>query len=233
MIPSLCGQNNMFTLRQPSEEAIRPYLARQADEAFSYNDIGCTRAEPWERGGWNIDRHRVRLGTGRDAFEAAKDAIRRWRMFPQNMTRLCGSDRPPEVGRVVGVLYRVWLVPLWILFPACVVYCFDEAVESERGPIERFGFAYGTLADHPEQGEERFSVEWHAADDSVWYDLLSVSRPAHWLARLGYPYTRYEQARFRWLSGEAIKKATCRVGRASETSADPRGIDADVELRQS
>jgi hypothetical protein len=76
-----------------------------------------------------------------------------------------------------------------------------------RGNIHRFGFAYGTLADHPERGEERFVVEWHEWDDSVWYDLCAVSRPAHWLARLGYPYTRWEQARFRRLSAAAMQNA--------------------------
>ena len=29
------------------------------------------------------------------------------------------------------------------------------------------------------------------------YELLAISQPRHWLARLGYLYTRHEQARFR------------------------------------
>jgi len=45
------------------------------------------------------------------------------------------------------------------------VYVIDETV-----PVRRFGFAYGTLPAHVEQGEERFSVELHA-DGAVWYDL--------------------------------------------------------------
>ena len=48
-------------------------------------------------------------------------------------------------------------------------------------------------------------MEWNEADDRVWYDLVAVSQPAHWLARLGYPYTRYEQARFRRLSAAAMR----------------------------
>ena len=74
----------------------------------------------------------------------------------------------------------------------------------------RYGFAYGTLPDHPERGEERFLVEWNQADDSVWYDLLAVSRPGHWLARIGYLYARYEQAKFRRLSGLTMQRE-CRV----------------------
>ena len=55
--------------------------------------------------------------------------------------------------------------------------------------------------------DQVFLVEWDRADDSVWYDLMAVSQPAHWLARLGYPYTRYEQARFRRLSCAAMQRA--------------------------
>ena len=66
----------------------------------------------------------------------------------------------------------------------------------EEGPIVRFGFAYGTLPDHAEKGEERFSVEWHHEDNSVWYDILAFSRPNHPLARLGLPLTRRLQRRF-------------------------------------
>lgn len=52
------------------------------------------------------------------------------------------------------------------------------------GSIARFGFAYGTLPGHVESGEERFQIEWHRSDDSVWYDILAFSRPNHPLARL-------------------------------------------------
>jgi uncharacterized protein (UPF0548 family) len=189
----------MFTIHRPSDSAIREYLARQADQPLSYDAVGCTREELPEMPGWNVDRNRVLLGHGRAVFEAARRAISRWAMFPPQVAKICHPDQPPRQDLVVGVLYKAWLAPLWILFPARVVWMVDEA--------NRFGFAYGTLLDHPECGEERFVVEWHAADDSVWYDLLAVSRPAHWLARVGYPYTRWEQARFRRLSGEAMQKA--------------------------
>jgi uncharacterized protein (UPF0548 family) len=149
--------------------------------------------------GWNVDRMRVGLGYGRAVFEAARRAVREWKMFPPSIARICNGEQVPQPGLIAGVLYKVWLLPVWILFPARVVWLVDE--------LRRFGFAYGTLADHPERGEERFVVAWSEADDSVWYDLLAVSRPAHWLARLGYPYTRWEQARFRRLSAEAMHAA--------------------------
>src|SRR5262249_20824062 len=64
------------------------------------------------------------------------------------------------------------------------------------GQVQRYGFAYGTLPEHAESGEERFTVEWHEADDAVWYDILAFSRPHQLLVRLGYPLARRLQKRF-------------------------------------
>jgi len=188
----------MFTFRRPTDEDIRNLLARQAGQPWSYDCVEVTR-NPMALPGWNIDHHRVLLGHGVEAFAAACEAIRGWKMFPPEMTRVYWPDSPQQPGDVVAVLYRARPFFLWMLFPARVVYRVDEP--------RRFGFAYGTLPDHPERGEERFLVEWSQADDSVWYDLLAVSRPGHWLARLGYLYARYEQAKFRRLSGQAMQRA--------------------------
>jgi len=69
-------------------------------------------------------------------------------------------------------------------------------LEENSSAVEKFGFAYGTLAGHSEHGEVSFSVEYHAADETVWYDLFSFSRPNDILARLGYPVGRLLQRRF-------------------------------------
>jgi len=85
---------------------------------------------------------------------------------------------------------------------ACrIVYAIDE-----QGPLDRFGFAYGTLPDHGESGEERFTVEFNPNDQSVWYDLYAFSRPNP-LARLAYPFTRALQKRFAADSKTAMWKA--------------------------
>jgi len=205
----------MFSLLRPSDDVIRAHLDRHAAAPFTYDFVGCTREEPAPVRGYSIDRNRVLLGAGRATYLRACDAIRRWEMFPAALAQLCWRDQPPRPDLVVGVLYRVWLAPLWVLFPARVVYLLDEVNESPAGRVHRFGFAYGTVADHPERGEERFQVEWHespgSAPDhtsgSVYYDLVAISQPAHWLAQTAYPYTRYEQARFRRLSGKAMGSA--------------------------
>jgi uncharacterized protein (UPF0548 family) len=196
----------MFLFRKPSESQIHAYLARQAGEALSYDGVGCTGKLAQPRAGWNVDRHRVLLGGGHDVFRRGREAIESWQMFPREVATLCWPA-PPREGLNVAVLYWAGPVGLWLLLAARVVYVVNETVDCDGREVERFGFAYGTLPDHAERGEERFLVEWDRRDDCVWYDLLAVSRPRHWLARVGYPYTRYEQARFRRLSGAAMEEA--------------------------
>jgi uncharacterized protein (UPF0548 family) len=52
------------------------------------------------------------------------------------------------------------------------------------------------LANHVERGEERFTIEWHAADDAVWYDILAFSQPGKLLVTTGLPLARMLQKRF-------------------------------------
>jgi uncharacterized protein (UPF0548 family) len=68
---------------------------------------------------------------------------------------------------------------------------FKAAVDQPRC----FGFAYGTLPDHVECGEERFLIAWMGSD-AVWYDILAFSRPRHPLVRMSAPLARLLQKRF-------------------------------------
>lgn len=54
---------------------------------------------------------------------------------------------------------------------------------------DRFGFTYGTLSVHPEQGEESFTVV-RSPEDEVQFEVVAVSRPRHVLAKLGGPVAR-------------------------------------------
>jgi uncharacterized protein (UPF0548 family) len=69
-------------------------------------------------------------------------------------------------------------------------------IEEDRPAGRRFGFAYGTLPEHTEQGEERFMVEWNLTSNVVSYDILSFSRPGNAAARFAYPVARWLQERF-------------------------------------
>lgn len=129
-------------------------------------------------------------------MEQSKAVLHAWKMFDLSWVRLCFSDTPIETGRVVGVLVRH--LGFYSLNPARIVYTFDE--------LNRFGFAYGTLGAHSERGEERFMVEL-SDDGDVHYDILAFSRPAHPLAKLGHPFSRYLQRRFAEGSKQAMANA--------------------------
>ena len=177
----------MFRLTRPSEGMIREFLASQHNRELSYSDVGSSRDTP--PAGYTVDHNRVKLGEGPDTFEHATKALRRWRMCRLEWVELFWPSAPIEIGTDVAVLVRVCGV--WLLNACRIVYVVDETT-----PVRRYGFAYGTLPDHAETGEERFSIEWRREDDSVWYDMLAFSRPRHPLARLGYPLTRRLQKRF-------------------------------------
>ena len=84
-------------------------------------------------------------------------------------------------------------------------------VIEEQGRIEKYGFAYGTLADHGEIGEERFIVEFNQDDQTVWFDLYAFSRPGI-AARLAYPVSRMLQKRFARDSKAAMYRTVCGLG---------------------
>ncbi len=154
---------------------------------FSYPEVGATRDS--DPPGYNIDHNRVKLGSGEATFTRAVEGLRAWKMFQVGWVDLFWPTAPIAEGTTVAIL--VHLFGAWSLNAARIVYVVDEA-----GPLRRFGFAYGTLRDHVECGEERFTVEWHATNDSVWYDLRAFSRPGHPIALAAYPLSRWVQKRF-------------------------------------
>ncbi|OYT70204.1 MAG: DUF1990 domain-containing protein [Chloracidobacterium sp. CP2_5A] len=176
----------LFVFTEPTSAQLDEFLAAQAALPLAYEGQGATRDGVALPAGCAVDRARVSLGRGRDAFERAVAAMRRWTMFALPWLRLYRADTPLEVGRVVAIV--PWHFGFWSLNACRIVYVIAE----ER----RFGFGYGTLPAHVESGEERFLVEWDAASDEVRYDILAFSRPAHPLAQLAYPVARLFQKRF-------------------------------------
>jgi uncharacterized protein (UPF0548 family) len=128
-------------------------------------------------------------------------ALRAWKMFDIPWVQLCWPSTSIAVGENVAVIARR-LDCHWL--NACrVVYVVNE----NAGAVKRFGFAYGTLEDHAESGEERFLLEWDGDSNEVWYDLLAFSRPNQFLARVGYPFARRLQKRFAAESKLAMVRA--------------------------
>jgi uncharacterized protein (UPF0548 family) len=185
----------MFLFKKPTDEQIRNVLARQRTQPFSYAEVGQSRGDAPPS--YVLDHNRALLGRGEAAFERAIEALRRWEMFNIGWVALCWPDAPIEVGTTVGVLARLPLC--WSLNACRIVYLVDDA-----GPVRRWGFAYGTLPEHAERGEESFIVEWRRDDDTVWYDLRAFSRPQQIFTWIGYPAARILQQRFAWDSKRAM-----------------------------
>ena len=188
----------MLSLRRPSTEALREFLASQSKLDFTYSAVGATATVP--PAGYDVDHTRIKLGAGEEVFTRAQAALERWDHFCLGWVETWSPQTTIETGDVVAVVAR--MIGLWWLNAARVVYVVDEP-----GPIRRFGFAYGTLPDHAESGEERFLVEWDQASGEVWYDILAFSRPHLLLTRLGYPFVRRVQKRFAKASAEAMRRA--------------------------
>jgi uncharacterized protein (UPF0548 family) len=189
----------VILLRKPPDARIGRFLDDQRSLPFSYPEVGASRegAPP----GYPVNQLRGRLGVGPETFARAVEALRGWKMYETGWTKLCWPDAPITAGTVVGILGRHFGV--WSLNACRIAY----TIEEEGPPLERYGFAFGTLPAHVERGEERFTVEWHRADDSVWYEVFAFARPAHPLARAGPPFVRLVQRQFAAASLRAMVAA--------------------------
>jgi uncharacterized protein (UPF0548 family) len=192
----------VFLLNKPSDQKIRELIARHSDAAFSYSETGYTKNGPRpEITKYNWDSNRVKLGQGEATFRRAVEAVRTWKMFDFEWASLRWPNIPIQTGQIVAAVFTHF--GFWSVNLCRIVYVIDE-----KGPIDRFGFAYGTLDEHAERGEERFSVEWNHQDDSVWYDILAFSQPRSLFARIGYPISRRMQRKFVRDSKQSMVNAT-------------------------
>ena len=193
----------MFLIRKPTEEEIKLFLSTQSGNTFSYSEVGASRKGA--PAGYKADHNRIRLGEGQETFDRARSAVRRWEMFNLGWVQLFQPDTQIETDSTVAVLAHH--LGIWSLNACRIVYLIDE-----DGPVRRYGFAYGTLSEHAESGEERFTVEWHQGDNSVWYDLFAFSRPNQLFSKLGYPVARILQKRFAKDSKQAMIRAVAKTG---------------------
>jgi uncharacterized protein (UPF0548 family) len=177
----------MFSFHRRSASQLDNWLTRQGQLLLSYPHVGCTNgAAP---ASYVVDHNRQLLGYGAAVFAAGCAALQRWAMFDLGWVTAYPTTTPLTVGAVVSVIARFGPLQIW---NACrIVYTVDY-----DGPVQQWGFAYGTLPGHVARGEERFLIEWNRATDEVFYDLLAYSQPQHPLAKIGYPIVRRMQARF-------------------------------------
>jgi len=187
----------MFLTRRPSQPEIAKFLDRSRELPLSYDPIGIARQTPK---GFNSDLASAVIGQGRDAFERAKIALAEWRHYEMGWVELFPRGAAIESGTVVAVL--VHHLGIWSLNGCRVVYGIGD-----RQAGSSFGFAYGTLTNHAEMGEEIFEVRLEAESEEVVYRIQAVSKPHAAMAWIGYPIARYFQEKFRRDSINALRRA--------------------------
>ena len=204
----------MFSLRRPTQAEIQEQIERARRLSLSYGlDL---RTEGGHEQvlcphGFAVDYHRSQLGEGRAAFDAAKEAFRHWLQFDLGWVRVANPDAPVMEEEIIAV--EVHSLGLWSLNLSRILYVIDEE--------DRFGFGYGTTSMHVERGEERFLIEFYPVSGAVYYDLLAVSQPRHWLAKLGYFFTRSRQKKFardsHWRMQSVVEHASSSAPHITDT----------------
>lgn len=180
----------------PDEIELLLDAARRAD--LTYPVPGATRDLGKVPSGYRVDASECRLG-GPATFDGARGGLQTWQAHIGAGTSVVSGDLAP--GETVLVL--AGFGPLQVVAPCRVVYVVDEP--------DSFGFAYGTLPGHPEEGEEAFVIERRGNGSTV-FRISSFSRPADRLTKLMGPAgrfaqlqmtRRYERAMQRWVESAA------------------------------
>ncbi|GAA1396787.1 DUF1990 family protein [Catellatospora coxensis] len=163
---------------------------------FSYAEVGATRDEVLPRG-YNHLRYRTRIGDASVMAVAAEAVLT---FAPQRAIGVRITADGPRAVEGLAVTSGLGIGPLRIAAPC-------EVVWAEDGP-QRAGFAYGTLAGHPETGEEAFLVE--SAAGAVWFSVIAFSRPARWYTRAAGPVAVGFQHTYARLLGRALRRLVTR-----------------------
>jgi len=188
----------MFWRRCPSSQEVERFLDDSRSLPLSYGRPGLTRADA-HRG--RLDEMDALIGRGESDFQRACDALAEWKHFDLSWVQVFPRHASIDIGSVVVV--RIHHLGFWSLNGARVVCHANDDT--------RFGFAYGTLTNHAEHGEELFEVRLDPRSGDVAYRIRAVSWPQAVLARIGYPFVRHLQTRFRRDSAAAMRRAVRRT----------------------
>jgi uncharacterized protein (UPF0548 family) len=144
----------------------------------TYSDIGATLAGKQPEG-FHHDRYETVLGNGPDTFRRAVAGLKNWAAHRLPGVRVFPDNQEIRTGATVIVTLGTPIVAL--AAPCRIVSVIDEQT--------RWGFAYGTLPGHPEQGEEAFVVSM-SPDQIVRFEIEAFSRPGDPIVRLSDPIGR-------------------------------------------
>jgi uncharacterized protein (UPF0548 family) len=144
----------------------------------TYSDVGAT-LEGVLPEGFHHDRYEVVLGRGSTTFHIAVKGLKTWKAHDMPGVRIFPEGREIQSGATVVATLGTPFVAL--AAPCRIVRVIDDET--------RWGFAYGTLPGHPEQGEESFVVSI-SSDGIVRFEIVAFSRPGDALVRLSGPLGR-------------------------------------------
>ncbi|MEU1084150.1 DUF1990 domain-containing protein [Streptomyces sp. NPDC005908] len=159
---------------------------------FTYDHVGASRDPDFCPPGFHHLRERTRLGEGEKVFRQAAEALLTWELHREMGVGIDASAEraAPDVD-VTVTLAGVVKAPCRVVW----------TVEEHR----RAGWAYGTLAGHPECGEEAFVVH-RTGDGTVWLTVSAFSKAARWYSRAGGPATRRLQQAYARHCGKTLRR---------------------------
>eukprot|EP01117_Protostelium_nocturnum_P014271 TRINITY_DN5425_c0_g1_i1.p1 TRINITY_DN5425_c0_g1~~TRINITY_DN5425_c0_g1_i1.p1 ORF type:complete len:218 (+),score=80.49 TRINITY_DN5425_c0_g1_i1:170-823(+) len=213
----------MLYISKPNEEEVNRVLLEQKSKEFSYSPVGGSRdhrnREEFLRdpkySSFNVDSHRIALGKGEEIFERAKLGLKGWKQFELGWVHLYYPDSPLQPGTDVCILAKSGA---WNLSCCRVIYVFDEEIPESN--LKRFGFAYGTLEQHVEKGEGRFTIEYNVNNQLVTFEILSYASHNTWFTRIVSPVARYIQDLFAKESLKALKDWVNLEGNVNDSNAN-------------
>ena len=154
-------------------------LRRQAEsKALTYDGAAGTVTGDYPVG---YHEHGSELTVDAD-WDAARGAIRQWAGHRSVGGVLAPRVPPLTVGSTMAFGVRVF--GIWATGTCRVVEVIDSGTE--------FGFSYGTLPHHPEEGEELFAVRDNG-NGTVTFRVAAFSRPAGLVTRVIGPLGRVIQ----------------------------------------
>jgi uncharacterized protein (UPF0548 family) len=164
---------------RPSDAmAMKQWMAGLQAADPTYSDLGATLVGGRPEG-FNHDHYEVELGKGLESFERAVRGLKAWEAHHLPGIRIFPANEAIRQG--ASVVITLGLPFIALVAPCRIVGVIDEET--------RWGFAYGTLPGHPEQGEEAFIVSI-SPDETVRFEISAFSRPAGLLVRMSGPLGR-------------------------------------------
>ncbi len=165
----------MILLARPTDAELERMLAEVSGRELTYPEVGWTREAELPTG-YRHHRSSVVIGNGEAAFRLGQQALRSWQAHSHAGASLTPPAPALEEGTDLIAVLR--LGPAFVTTPCRIAYVTDEE--------DAFGFGYGTLPGHPERGEEAFHLR-RGPGGEIRFEIVSFSRPADLLARLGSP----------------------------------------------